>query len=267
MDAYSKYEHLTFERNEGVLTVRISRAPARNAVHGALHTELSWLFSDIREDAKTRAVVLTGEGAAFSAGGDLNWMAEMTAEDVDAVFREARKIIIDLLELPQPIVAAVNGPAVGLGATLALLCDVVFAADNAVLGDPHVVVGVVAGDGGAVIWPWLVGVARAKEYLMTGDLVPALEAERIGLVNHVVAADELLERAHALATRLAGGPVKAIQGTKASVNKILRDTANLVLDTSIALEKECFSTAEFRESIERLRRPKTRPAGVVGGSR
>jgi enoyl-CoA hydratase len=126
---------------------------------------------------------------------------------------------------------------------------VIFAAENAKIGDPHVKVGVVAGDGGAVIWPWLVGAARAKEFLMTGDLLTAQEAERIGLINHVVAPERLMATVMEFAARLANGPTKAIRWTKASVNKILRDTANLVLDTSLALEKHCFATADHKEAI------------------
>lgn len=249
MEGFAGYEHLSFERHDGVLTVRIARPEARNAVNAALHRELSRVFADIRADRETRAVILTGEGKAFSAGGDLKWFEEMTAESLDALFGEARKIIVDLLEVPQPVIAAVNGPAVGLGATLALFCDIVIAAEDAVLGDPHVLVGVVAGDGGAVIWPWLVGVARAKEYLLTGENLSASEAHRIGLVNRVVAPEQLLAEANELAVRLARGPVHAIQGTKASVNSILRDTVNLVLDKSLALERECFGTEDHREAV------------------
>ena len=135
---------------------------------------------------------MTGKGRAFCAGGDIKWFQDMTPQQLDALFVEARKIIIDMLEVEQPIIAAVNGPATGLGATLALFSDVIFAADNAKIGDPHVRVGVVAGDGGAVIWPWLVGAARAKEFLMTGDIITAAEAERIGLINRVVPADQLI---------------------------------------------------------------------------
>src|SRR5882724_1891900 len=198
-------------------------------------------------DQETHVVVLTGTGRAFSAGGDIKWFQDMTPPQLEALFIEARKIILDLLEVQQPIVAAVNGPATGLGATLALFSDVIFAADNASIGDPHVRIGVVAGDGGAVIWPWLVGAARAKEFLMTGDIITAAEAERIGLINRVVPQDKLLSTAMELATRLAKGPTKAIRWTKVSVNKILRDTVNLVLDTSLALEKQCFATADHRE--------------------
>lgn len=246
---YSRYHYLSVERKDKILTVAFNRPESLNAINAELHTELAHIFADIARDQATEVVVLTGKGRAFSAGGDIKWFQEMTAAQLDALFAEARKIIIDLLEVEQPIIAAVNGAATGLGATLALFSDVIFAAENAKIGDPHVKVGVVAGDGGAVIWPWLVGAARAKEFLMTGDLLTAREAERIGLINHVVAPELLMPTVMEFATRLANGPTKAIRWTKASVNKILRDTANLVLDTSLALEKLCFATADHQEAV------------------
>mgnify|MGYP001282948884 CR=1 FL=1 len=246
---YSRYECLSTQREGKVLTVSFNRPQALNAINAQLHTELSHIFADIAQDHETEAVVLTGKGRAFCAGGDIKWFQDMTSTQLDDLFSEARKIIIDMLEVEQPIIAAVNGPATGLGATLALFSDVIYAADNAKIGDPHVRVGVVAGDGGAIIWPWLIGTAKAKEFLMTGDLVKADEAERIGLVNHVVPADQLIEKATAFATRMANGPRLAIRGTKASVNKILRDTVNLVLDTSLAIEKQCFHTEDHKEAL------------------
>jgi enoyl-CoA hydratase len=247
---YSRYHSLSCERQDTVLIVSLNRPEALNAINADLHTELSHVFADIALDQETHVVVLTGKGRAFSAGGDIKWFQDMTPSQLDALFIEARKIIVDLLEVQQPIIAAVNGPATGLGATLALFSDIIFAADNARIGDPHVRVGVVAGDGGAMIWPWLVGAARAKEFLLTGDLLTAAEAERIGLINRVVPADQLMATALALAQRLATGPIQAIRGTKASVNKILRETVNLVLDTSLALERHCFSTADHKEAIQ-----------------
>ncbi len=246
---YSRYHYLSAERKDKILTVAFNRPESLNAINAELHTELSHIFADIAKDQDTAVVVLTGKGRAFSAGGDIKWFQEMTPEQLDVLFVEARKIILDMLEVEQPIIAAVNGAATGLGATLALFSDVIFAAENAKIGDPHVKVGVVAGDGGAIIWPWLVGAARAKEFLLTGDLLTAQEAERIGLINHVVAPEKLMPTVMEFATRLANGPTKAIRWTKASVNKILRDTANLVLDTSLALEKHCFSTADHKEAV------------------
>jgi len=246
---YSGYHYLSAERKDRVLTVSFNRPESLNAISAELHTELSRIFADIARDQDTEVVLLTGKGRAFCAGGDIKWFQSMSPQQLDALFIEARKIIIDLLEVEQPIIAAVNGPATGLGATLALFSDVIIAAENAKIGDPHVRVGVVAGDGGAVIWPWLVGAARAKEFLMTGDLLTAQEAERIGLINRVVPQDKLMSTAMELATRLANGPTKAIRWTKVSVNKILRDTANLVLDTSLALEKHCFYTEDHKEAV------------------
>src|ERR671924_709868 len=208
---YSRYHALHCERQDKVLIVSLNRPEALNAINADLHTELSHVFADIALDQETNAVVLTGKGRAFSAGGDIKWFQDLTPPQLDALFTEARKIIVDLLEVQQPIIAAVNGPATGLGATLALFSDVIFAADNARIGDPHVRVGVVAGDGGAVIWPWLVGAARAKEFLLTGDLLTAAEAERIGLINRVVPAGQAYTEGLALAKRLAAGPTRAMR--------------------------------------------------------
>lgn len=245
----NRYQFIAFERDAGVLTMRLNRPEAMNAIHGPLHTELSTVFADIAADRSVYAVVLTGEGKGFCGGGDLSWFRDATPAQIDTLFIEARKIIMDLLEVPQPIVAAVNGHAAGLGATLALFCDVIVVADAAKISDPHVRVGVAAGDGGAVIWPLLVGPARAKEYLMTGDSLSAAEAERIGLVNRVVPQAEVLANATQIARRFAEGPRRAVEATKALVNKLIRDAANLVLDTSLALEKANFFDADHKEAI------------------
>lgn len=247
---YDDFQTVQIERRDRVLTIKFNRPDVYNAISLDVHSELIRLWGRIRQDEDIHAVVLTGNGKAFSAGGNLKGPRMEQGPELDAFFKEARTIIIELLELPQPIIAAINGPAVGLGATLALLCDVVYASSKAVIADPHVTVGVVAGDGGVVAWPWLVGMARAKEYLLTGDKLTAAEAERIGLVNRVFEPDELLDQAHALAHRLAASPVRAIQGTKAALNMILRDTANLVLETALAKEKECFANGDHARAVE-----------------
>ncbi|MCL4182721.1 MAG: enoyl-CoA hydratase/isomerase family protein [Burkholderiaceae bacterium] len=246
----SKYKLITFGYDRGLLTVKFNRPEQLNSVNAALHTEISLLFGDIARDVSVRAVLLTGAGRAFCAGGDLGWFRTMTREGLDRLFIEARRIIIDMLEVPQPIIAAINGPATGFGATIALFCDIVYASEDARIADTHVSAGIGAGDGGAVIWPLLVGMTKAKEYLLTGDSLTAAEAERIGLVNRVTGRDELLEVATAMGRRLADGPQMAVRATKASLNKILRETANLSLDTSLALEKECFYSQEHRECVQ-----------------
>jgi enoyl-CoA hydratase len=255
----SDYETIGFSRDAGVLTLTLDSGRPYNALTSRLHTELATVFAELRTDPDTSAVVLTGHGSAFCAGADLDWIGDHTPADRDRLFAEGRAIVLDLLELPQPVVAAVEGPAIGFGATLALFADVTFMAANARIGDPHVLVGLAAGDGGAVIWPWLVGAGRAKRYLMTGDVLDGVRAERIGLVEEVTEPGGALASATAFARRLANGNARAIRATKASVNKILRDTANLVLDTSLALEKECMAAPEFPIAVaamrDRLKRP------------
>lgn len=247
---YSNYQRLKVNKEDGVAVVTLNRPEVLNAVDGQMHFELSTIFADLNQDPEVKAVVMTGAGRAFSAGGDIKWLRGL-ATDVAHVkmhMGESRRIVTGILDLEAPIIAAVNGPVVGLGATVALFCDMIIASEKAHFSDPHVRVGLVAGDGGAVIWPLLVGVARAKQYLMTGDTVSAREAERIGLVNQVVAEEELMPTALALAKRLASGPTLAISWTKMAVNKLLKREVNLILDDSLAWEYHCFHAEDFRES-------------------
>ncbi len=241
---YENYEHILFERVDGVLTVTLNRPEARNATNERLHKELSRVFADIAQDKATRAVILTGAGSAFCAGGDLKHGLSMNRQQTDAMVEEGRKIILDILEVPQPMIAAVNGYAMGLGSTLALFCDIVVTSEQAVFADTHVIAGYVAGDGGAAIWPWLVGMNNAKEFLMTGDRLTAEEARDIGLIRHVVAADALMAEARKKAERLANGPRMAIEGTKATLNRVLRQAVEASLDYGLQKEKECMLVSE-----------------------
>jgi enoyl-CoA hydratase/carnithine racemase len=241
---YQNYSNISFERVDGVLTVTLDRPEALNATDEHLHKELSRVFADIAQDKETRAVILTGAGKAFCAGGDLKHGLSMNRGQTDAMVEEGRKIIIDILEVPQPIVAAVNGYAMGLGATLALFCDIVIASEQAVFADTHVVAGYVAGDGGAAIWPWLIGANNAKEFLMTGDRLSAAEAKELGLIRHVVPADQLMAEARKKAERLATGPRMAIEGTKLTINRLLRQAVEATLDYGLQKEKECMLVSE-----------------------
>jgi enoyl-CoA hydratase/carnithine racemase len=246
---------LQLERIDRVLRVTIAHPTSPlNAVDEALHRDLSTLFRELRREDEARAVVLTGRGRAFSAGGDFNWFPELREmQRLDALRREGKQLIWDLLDVEIPIVAAVNGHAMGLGASIALLCDVIFMADTATIGDPHVKVGIVAGDGGVAIWPLAVGPARAKQYLLTGDPVSAVEAERIGLVNRVVPAADLQAEALSFAQRLASGAPLAVRYTKIAVNKLLKDALNIAFDTSTALELVTFQSADHQEALAALR--------------
>jgi len=251
VSGYGRYQFVRVEVEDGVATLTLNRPDSLNAVNTAMHRELEELFLDVQRDRQVKAVVLTGAGRAFCAGGDVKDMAEEKEDRPAGIFDSgARQLAMNLLSIEKPVIAAVNGVAVGLGATLALLCDVVFMADTARIGDPHVKVGLVPGDGGAVIWPLLVGPARAKEYLMTGDLLPAQEAERIGLVNHVVPADRVLAEAQALASRLAKGATLAIRLAKVSVQRAVVRAMLDTLDTSLALEAITGYSQDHAEAVK-----------------
>lgn len=251
----SSYQALRVERLQSVLCVTIDHPGSPlNAVDDLLHGELTRLFADLKRENRARAVLLTGAGRAFSAGGDFDWFPSLdNLERLEALRRDAKQMIWDLLDVPIPIVAAINGPAVGLGASLALLCDSIYMAESAHIADPHVLVGIVAGDGGAAIWPLAVGPARAKQYLMTGDPVPSAEAERIGLVNRVVPDEALHAEALAFARRLAAGAPLAIQYTKQAVNKVVKQALNTAFDTSTALEIVTFQSEDHAEALLALR--------------
>lgn len=238
----------------------LNRPDKLNAVDEEMHGELACLFSDIANDPDSEVIVLTGAGRAFSAGGDIDWMQKMIdiPNSFEKTAREGRRIIYSLLDCQKPIIAKVNGHATGLGATIALFCDVIFASDSAKIGDPHVSVGLVAGDGGAVIWPQLIGYARAKEYLLTGDLMTASEAARIGLINHAVPSSELDGRVDEFVNRLVSGAAKSIRWTKASVNIGLKHMVQTVLDTSLAYEEMSSRTADHQEAVNAFRE-KRRP--------
>jgi enoyl-CoA hydratase len=251
MDA-SHYKTIAFSRAGRVLTIMLNRPEALNAVDAILHEELARVFVDAAADTDSDVIVLTGAGAAFSAGGDIQWMQRaidnphaFATQTVD----EARRIIFGILDCDKPIICRLNGDAIGLGATIALFCDVIIADDKARIADPHVKVGLVAGDGGAAIWPQLIGFARAKEFLMTGDMVRAPEAARMGLINHAVPAAELDEKVQQLANKLAKGATLAIRWTKRAVNLQLRDVVTRVLDASVAYEAMSQRTADHAEAV------------------
>jgi enoyl-CoA hydratase len=195
---------------------------------------------------------LTGEGEAFSAGGDIETLrgsAVNHARWIESMM-EARAIVMALVELDRPTIAKVNGHAIGLGSTLALLCDIVIARDDAKIADPHVKVGLVAGDGGAIIWPALIGYAKAKLYLLTGDSVTGAEAAKMGLVTESCSAEELDARVHSLAHRLAGGATMAIRLTKKSVNMELRQRIESLLEAHLGYETMSHLSADHREALE-----------------
>lgn len=250
---YEGYTRLKFHRDGVILTIELSNPAARNAVDAPMHAELARVFQEVALDDQTRVVVLTGDpaGKAFCAGGDLKWIEAVGGDGprFAKVLREGHDIVKSMVETPQPIISCVNGHAMGLGATIALTADISFMDKTARIADPHVSIGVVAGDGGAVMWPLLIGPNRAKEFLMTGDALTGEQAAAIGLVNHAEDAAALADAAYAFARKLAGGPQLAIQFTKRSVNLYVNMVVNQVLNGSLALEGLTFASDDHREAL------------------
>lgn len=238
-----------------VRVVTLNEPDALNAFSEALHEQFVDVWADIDRDEGCRAVVLTGAGRAFSAGGSYE---DFEHRRVDLAVRRrslrlARRLADEMLAVAVPVVAAVNGPAVGLGCTVTTLCDIVFMAEGAFLADTHVSVALVAGDGGAVTWPALTSLLRAKQYLLTGDRLSAAEAVEIGLANFVVPADALMDEALAFAHRLAAQPPQAVQETKAILNQHLRANAVRALGYGLAAESQSHDQPEYAEIGERFK--------------
>ena len=235
---YSNYKDIAVERRGRVLRLTLNRPDSLNAITPAMHGELATIFADVRKDDEADVVTLTGAGRGFCAGADLKHPIP-DKETAERIFVEAREILLNILELDKPLISGVNGPAAGLGATLAVFADIVIASDRARIGDTHVKVGLPAGDGGAVIWPILVGANKAKELLMTGEVIDAQEALRIGLVNHVVPHEKLDEAVMEMANKLVAGNTMAIRFTKKAVNQYVKWMMNQVFDYSLVLEYQC----------------------------
>jgi enoyl-CoA hydratase len=257
--AYAGYRAVQFHRSGPILRVVIDHPDsALNVVDELLHGELTRMARDLRDEQDARVIVLTAAGDAFSAGGDLGWFPRLRS--VEALARlqiDARSLVLDFLDIPTPVIAALPGPAVGLGATIALLCDGLIMADTATLADPHVSVGLVAGDGGTAVWPLVLGPSRAKQYLLTGAPVDASAAVAMGLATHVVTPDQLDDAATALAERIAAQPPLAVRYTKLAVNKLIREAVERTLDAAAGYELLTFLSEDHVEAVEAFteRRP------------
>ncbi|MEO8804486.1 MAG: enoyl-CoA hydratase-related protein [Burkholderiaceae bacterium] len=249
------YKNLSMRRDGKVLHVSFNRPDSLNAFDAALHDEFERFIFEVPRDDATHVVVLSGVGKAFSAGGDVEQM-QLLVDQPQRMYPEigaAKRLIQNFLDIPQPVVAKINGAAMGLGSTLALFSDISFAANHAKIADPHVKVGYVAGDGGAVIWPQLIGYARAKQYLLTGDIITGEEAAKIGLINFAHPAEELDAAVDAFAQRLAGGARRAVQWTKATINVGLKQLAASMMDAGMAYETLSNHTRDHAEAVAAFR--------------
>lgn len=259
--ALPQLKTIEMAREGRLLRVIMNRPDSMNAINLQLHDDLVDALRFAQGDPASGVVVLTGAGKAFSAGGDLDHIERSAREPhlFDHEARMAKQIIFTLLDIDKPVICRMNGHAVGLGATLALMCDIIFASEGAKIGDPHVGIGLVAGDGGAVIWAQRIGLARAKEYLFTGDLLKAEKAAEIGLINHCLPREELDEAVDAFCARLLGGAMNAIRMTKVLTNLEVKRIAHSIMDTGIAFESLSVRHPNHLEGVLALKE-KRKPA-------
>jgi enoyl-CoA hydratase len=265
---YDLPPELLVEADGPVRIVTLNRPDALNALNQTLHDAVHHVWAQIAQDDDARAVVLTGAGRAFSAGGDIPWF-KRNAEDFwyrRRGGRNASALVDEMLRFHLPVVAAINGPAVGLGCSVAVLCDIVLIADTAYMADPHVQVGLVAADGGAMSWPLMMSLLKAKEYLLTGDRIPADQAVALGLANRVVPAAELRDEALRLAHRLASLPPQAVQDTKRALNLHAQLAAQTVGPFAFAAQLSSFETEEVLQAVDRFESRATRSGAEQPGS-
>lgn len=245
---------LLIEPRGSVRIVTMNRPEAMNAVNPALSHALARVWSHLADDKEARAVVLTGAGRAFSAGGDMVMFKRIQTDKDERArgIEEARTIFTQIVDFPLPLVAAVNGPAVGLGCTLAALCDLVYVAESAYLMDPHVDVGLTAGDGGAPFWPLTMSIAKVKELLFFSKRISALEAVEYGLANDTTPDGKVLEHAIGIAEKLAALPSQALQSTKRAINLHISRGSSAVLDYALAAEFQSYDTPEHHQVVARF---------------
>ena len=252
---YSRYQRLKFDAPaERVLRIRMSNPGKLNATDQRMHGELGQIWRDIDADPDVSAVILTGEGDAFSAGGEME-MIDGIIEDFQIRvqnWKEARDLVYNLINCSKPVVSAIRGPAVGAGLVCGLLADISIASKKARIIDGHTKLGVAAGDHAAIVWPLLCGLAKAKYYLLLCDPLTGEEAERIGLISMAVDDEALDETALRTASRLASMAPSAIRWTKYSLNNWLRQ-AGPTFDASLALEFLGFTGPEAKEGVAAFR--------------
>jgi enoyl-CoA hydratase len=252
---FSDYKTIKFDRRGKALIVTLNNPDKLNAFNEQSHRELSRVFVDVAEDLESEVVVLTGAGRAFTAGGDLDYMQELRDNPalMHRTVREAKRVVFSLLDCEKPVICKVNGDAIGLGTTLALLSDITFAAEKARFADPHNNVALMAGDGGSVIWPQLIGYQRARHYLFTGEMIVAKDAAAMGLIYSAVPAEDLDARVDEYVDRLLRLPIQSVRWTKQTVNIGLKQLAHSMMDAGMAYEAMAGQTEDHAEAIAAFR--------------
>jgi len=248
---YDLPEEVRVESEGPLRIVRLSRPKQLNAVNEALHLGLTQVFPQLTADSDARVAIITGEGRAFSAGGDFDLLDRMVKDRAlrRDVIAEGRDLVRNMMRCRIPVVAAVNGPAVGLGCSVIALSDVVYMAESAYLSDPHVTVGLVAADGGPLTWPLHTSLLLAKEYALTGERIPAARAKEIGLANHICPDDEVFAAARAAAEKIAKLPQQAVEATKRVLNLHMERAVLATIDFAMAAETESFETDDLQKNV------------------
>ena len=248
----TSYETILVYKENAIATIYLNRPEKLNALNSRPFQELTEAIREISTDSTVKVVVITGKGRAFCAGGDLEWVLNQVvtlddASKIRSVFRGLHELLLLMRRMEKPIIAAVNGSAVGAGCDLAMACDIRIAADTALFGEVYARVGVLADTGGTYFLPRLVGVGKACELIFTGDTIDAKEAEHIGLVNKVVPLDKLEETTMELAARLANGPTIAIGLAKTLIYRGLNLDLDTALDEVVNAVAICFKTKDLKE--------------------
>lgn len=244
---------IVVERDGPTGWVRINRPERLNAFVGDMRTNLEAALRGFADDDDVRCVVITGVGRAFSTGGDIGAMKQLIdRDDVDgfeALVRAGARVVSVIEAMPQPVIAAVNGPAAGAGACLALACDLRVASETSSIGFTFLRVGLHPDWGGSYFLPRLVGLAVASEAVYTGGMINAERAERLGLFNRVVPAAELETQVKGLAGQIAAAPAGVVADAKRSLRKASGASLDELLEMEIAAQLRAFSSADFREGI------------------
>lgn len=250
-DRYAPYSRLKFDRpHPRVLRITMDSPLKLGAMDARMHYEVSRIWADADADPSVSAIIITGTGKSFSAGGDLKYDLEMRVNpDIYMpMMRDAHNMVYGMINCSKPIVSGIRGWAVGAGIVCALMADISIAAKDAKFSDGHTKIGVAAGDHAVIIWPLLVGMAKAKYHLLLAEPLDGVEAERIGLISLVVDDEEVEEKTISVATRLAEGAAAPIRWTKYALNNWLRQ-AGPMFDQSLALEFINFMNPEGEEGV------------------
>ncbi|HKX78299.1 MAG TPA: enoyl-CoA hydratase-related protein [Novosphingobium sp.] len=249
---YSRYSGLLLNKRDGVMTITLSNPGRRNATTPVISNELTTIWDDVWQDDEVKVIILQGEGKDFCAGADTNRLAKQgdVPSPLFGMTRKAKKHAMSIIDCEKPVIAKVRGHAYGVGLTLALAADLVYASEDARFCDPHVKLGMVAGDGGVLLWPAMGAFRRAKEALLLGEAISAADAMELGLINRVLPDDQLDEHVASIARRLCDMPSHAVNYTKVSLNVALKQMTGAAFETSIAYQAYSMKMGDFKEATK-----------------